>query len=182
MPEPALSGIRGLSRGRISIMSGRWRVWRVAKWAGLGVCCLILTAWGLVVDFVGGCDRCIEYLGSNNYVILTPGVVVWWWGDVVDPTAALGWRIRRFGSIPLPWRQRFGLALPFTSSRGPGKLVVSIPLWTLLCLVGAPTALMFWLDHHRRPKPGHCRTCGYNLTGNESGICSECGCKIGQEE
>lgn len=22
---------------------------------------------------------------------------------------------------------------------------------------------------------GHCRTCGYNLTGNVSGICPECG-------
>jgi len=27
--------------------------------------------------------------------------------------------------------------------------------------------------------PGHCRVCGYNLTGNESGICSECGAKFG---
>lgn len=27
-------------------------------------------------------------------------------------------------------------------------------------------------------KPGHCNTCGYNLTGNVSGICSECGAKV----
>lgn len=25
---------------------------------------------------------------------------------------------------------------------------------------------------------GHCQNCGYNLTGNESGICSECGTQI----
>lgn len=30
-----------------------------------------------------------------------------------------------------------------------------------------------WL---RSPYPfGHCRTCGYNLTGNVSGVCPECG-------
>ena len=29
-----------------------------------------------------------------------------------------------------------------------------------------------------RPKQGHCPTCAYNLTGNESGICPECGTKI----
>ena len=26
-----------------------------------------------------------------------------------------------------------------------------------------------------RPRAGVCRTCGYNLTGNESGVCPECG-------
>ena len=25
---------------------------------------------------------------------------------------------------------------------------------------------------------GHCRECGYNLTGNTSGVCPECGTKI----
>jgi len=25
------------------------------------------------------------------------------------------------------------------------------------------------------PPPGHCRTCGYNLRGNVSGVCPECG-------
>ena len=27
----------------------------------------------------------------------------------------------------------------------------------------------------RRWAPGHCRQCGYDLTGNESGVCPECG-------
>jgi hypothetical protein len=27
----------------------------------------------------------------------------------------------------------------------------------------------------RRPPPGHCRACGYNLKGNISGVCPECG-------
>lgn len=26
--------------------------------------------------------------------------------------------------------------------------------------------------------PGHCRSCGYDLTGNVSGVCPECGSQI----
>ena len=33
------------------------------------------------------------------------------------------------------------------------------------------------LVRERRPfyPPGHCQKCGYNLTGNVSGVCPECG-------
>jgi hypothetical protein len=30
----------------------------------------------------------------------------------------------------------------------------------------------------RRPRRGHCGECGYNLTGNVSGVCPECGSTI----
>ena len=48
-----------------------------------------------------------------------------------------------------------------------------IPLYAVLAAVAIPTFLVwrFW------PKPlklGHCR-CGYDLTGNTSGVCPECG-------
>ncbi|MCC6358656.1 MAG: hypothetical protein IT450_07930 [Phycisphaerales bacterium] len=34
--------------------------------------------------------------------------------------------------------------------------------------------LFWWLDR-RRPRPGCCSACGYDLTGNVSGTCPECG-------
>ncbi|MGQ9649774.1 MAG: hypothetical protein ACUVXJ_06675 [Phycisphaerae bacterium] len=34
-----------------------------------------------------------------------------------------------------------------------------------------------WYAPVRIP-PGHCQKCGYNLTGNVSGVCPECGEKI----
>lgn len=49
-----------------------------------------------------------------------------------------------------------------------------------VCLVAA--ALTIWLlgrwGHERLSPPGDCQKCGYNLTGNKSGVCPECGERI----
>ena len=52
---------------------------------------------------------------------------------------------------------------------------ISLPHWLLLATTVMPTAVLFWRDRRRRIPPGHCQRCGYNLTGNVSGKCSECG-------
>jgi len=49
-----------------------------------------------------------------------------------------------------------------------------IPLWLVLLLTAIPTAWL-WHRDRRRIRPGCCLRCGYDLTGNMSGICSECG-------
>ena len=51
-----------------------------------------------------------------------------------------------------------------------------IPFWIPFLLVAIPTAFLFWRD--LRHPPGHCQKCGYDLTGNTSGICPECGERI----
>lgn len=45
-------------------------------------------------------------------------------------------------------------------------------LWLLLVV---PTMLLIAIDLRVEFPHGHCRKCGYNLTGNTSGICPECG-------
>jgi hypothetical protein len=53
----------------------------------------------------------------------------------------------------------------------------------LACLYAAvlrhrwPQIQVWWVKW-RTPPEGHCRNCGYNLTGNVSGICPECGERI----
>ncbi len=60
-----------------------------------------------------------------------------------------------------------------------GRSYVVIPLWILLLSSGL-AALILWY-RHRPPKPGYCAVCGYNLTGNMSGVCPECGTEITQK-
>ena len=50
-----------------------------------------------------------------------------------------------------------------------------IPVMLLIALA-IPTAIFWYRD--RRPRKGHCLHCGYNLTGNESGVCPECAAAV----
>jgi hypothetical protein len=59
------------------------------------------------------------------------------------------------------------------------EIMLELPLWlpTLAAAVFAP--FLWWLDR-RRILPGHCARCGYDLTGNVSGMCPECGKRIAE--
>ena len=48
-----------------------------------------------------------------------------------------------------------------------------IPLWMLFAAIGIPT-LLVWRLVSKFPR-GHCRRCGYNLTGLTQARCPECG-------
>ena len=50
---------------------------------------------------------------------------------------------------------------------------LALPMFLPLVAAAAVTATLCWQD--RRPPKGHCQTCGYDLTGNVSGPCPECG-------
>ena len=67
---------------------------------------------------------------------------------------------------------RFGL-FPQSGVNVPHRYI-SLPLWIPFVLIGGTTLLLFWCDRHRIP-PCCCQSCGYNLTGNVSGSCPECG-------
>ena len=52
------------------------------------------------------------------------------------------------------------------------------PSWlAIACLfcLAVPGILAIKFSRVDEKKPGHCTKCGYNLTGNVSGKCSECG-------
>jgi len=54
-----------------------------------------------------------------------------------------------------------------------GYLSVILPLWIPFAGAALPTALLLWTDKSR--KAGLCPVCGYELTGNTTGVCPECG-------
>ena len=51
-----------------------------------------------------------------------------------------------------------------------------IPLWMPFLALGVPSFIVW--RRTRRPRAGHCVNCGYDLTGNTSGVCPECGTEV----
>ena len=58
-----------------------------------------------------------------------------------------------------------------------GWNMLAIPLWLPFGLTFVPATILF-IRYRRRTTEGHCQKCGYDLTGNPSGVCPECGSKI----
>jgi hypothetical protein len=83
------------------------------------------------------------------------------------------------------WRDKIHLEAKFTlgsifGPSAPSVLAESyfVPLWPLAVLLLAYPTLAFIrgpLRRWRRRKRGLCIHCGYDLTGNTSGVCPECG-------
>jgi len=48
-----------------------------------------------------------------------------------------------------------------------------VPFWCLIAVTLNPTVIL-WRRGRRIPA-GYCESCGYDLTGNESGVCPEYG-------
>ncbi len=78
------------------------------------------------------------------------------------------------------WRIGFaGFAFQRHPRLGGGYVVFNLWL-TCIVLAAYPTIALASGPYrrHRRRKKGLCLTCGYNLTGNVSGVCPECGERI----
>ena len=59
------------------------------------------------------------------------------------------------------------------------EVVLRIPYWPLAVLFAFLPAIWFWSWMGGTSRiHSHCRKCGYNLTGNTSGTCPECGTPV----
>ena len=62
-----------------------------------------------------------------------------------------------------------------------GRWVILTLYGTMACVIGILGCLLAHRDYARRLRRADlrpCRKCGYDLTGNTSGTCPECGTKI----
>jgi hypothetical protein len=99
------------------------------------------------------------------------------------------WVISRHGTLTLcrqygrDWGREFPgfdrAGFKYGGLRGPnGSLYnLAVPHWfvvTLLAMAPVGWAVSAWRRRHLR-RPGVCRSCGYDLRGNVSGVCPECG-------
>ncbi len=153
-------------------MARRWRVRRVLKWAGSILVALILAV--AFAELHWSASYCTDHIGLQ---LLGGKISFYWTVEAWSSDSPRGLSIGRCRDL--------SNALDYCSANGvlprgvalDGAGAVSVPLWILLALTGAPTALLWWSDGRRAP-PGHCRRCGYDLTGNVSGRCPECGASV----
>ncbi len=147
---------------------GRFRIRRILKWAGVAMCVLTFAVWVLSLR------------GTTYYYLHGAGGFGWSHGYM---TVMWG---QRPGQLPLGpgWRHRPQPAYqPITDPDvfpwpplGRMGNEVFVACWLVLSISTLFTICAWWA-HRRRIPPGHCKKCGYNLTGNVSGICPECGTK-----
>ncbi len=142
----------------------RYRKW--AKWVGLVGCTTLAAFW------LNG-PRYMHWVSPASYWLIS------FCDGCLD--------IQRFTSSfveSLPLRPGFSTGgfssrgrsvRPFVGSNANSTQIL-IPLWIPFIILAIPTAFFWYRD--RRPPPNHCQFCGYNLTGNVSGTCPECGERV----
>jgi hypothetical protein len=149
----------------------------------LGVFGLSYPFWGAELLALG------ERLGEQPRQIVVVVLCIAWFGLIIT-TGCLGgyhrnWWLTIGGMLVLfltPYISRgiARLALRQPPPSSLGMLVIVLPF--VLLLASAAHALV---AKTRRDRPGvgkcpsgHCLTCGYDLTGNVSGRCPECGAAV----
>ncbi len=149
------------------------------KWGGTAVCAAVLALWfvSIAAPVVwGNRSATIGSLCSGRIFVRHVEVV-----GMPRGTVSMGWMGPPARGLWGEWAS-YGLVLPYwnrsdlrVTAGVPGRAAeLVVPCWLLLVTAAAPTAWLWWRDRRRIP-PGHCQTCGYNLTGNVSGVCPECG-------
>jgi len=109
------------------------------------------------------CD--VAYERRRGAFLLGSGNVGFWiWGADQASFVQSRWVVEPHG-----FHHRW---LPYGRMEG-DSIMLLIPMWMLLLAVAIPMVVVPW--RNQRPPRGYCSFCGYNLTGNTSGVCPECG-------
>lgn len=134
--------------------------WRWSKWASTFACVAIAIFWA--ISYSG---QIVAHVGSQGAVFLWRGRVRQPFTGILPPdfSGPRGWQIYSRNTLP------FGID------------DIDLPLWLPMMLVAVPAALL-WCDELRSlvrrwstKLPRRCEQCRYDLTGNVSGVCPECG-------
>jgi len=144
---------------------------RGGKWAGVVLSVLLLSAWGLSYSWGVYAPPISRYL-----VFVERGFVRVTWSPNYRMIRAR-FELVRVPSGRVPRTEAWWLPRRTSKLLAPYEVwhALKLPLWIPCVVAIVPTIVLFWRDRRRRIPPGHCRRCSYDLTGNMSGMCPECG-------
>ena len=193
-----------------------FRIRRILKWAGVGVC--------IVFALVGfaSCTTVLEYHNGDGGCVVLGGATLYYRGGVTSPDSLSytlvplqtpqvvfpkpiavdvtlmrklhvfppkGWRMKYSFNPSMGktrwWRREFcGAFFPckrtgVQQTSGFWMQEIFVATWLPFVLAALLTLSAWRREIYNRLStripPGHCQACGYNLTGNVSGRCPECG-------
>lgn len=127
-----------------------------AMWLGLALCSVLIAGWSVSVP------KGYSYVfASRSHIRLSNGGLAYF---AAPGRASTGWHVSQTD-------RSLGLFWPILR-RINGNTFINVPLWLPFAISAVGTTCL-WRFGKRIP-PGYCR-CGYDLTGNVSGVCPECG-------
>ena len=112
----------------------------------------------------------------DGRIAVTRLVTTW---KPVDESMATSWFVDAMSSEGALWfAPRPGLNLDYHPM--PPHFVLTIPIWLIVMPFAVVLGLLSipWWRRLRRRWRGCCLDCGYDLTGNVSGACPECGADV----
>ncbi len=148
-------------RGKSSRLVGR------AFWGWATAVGLLLILW------TGSLRWRLIYEGTQLLVVIKEGEVRYMYTTSPYRARPSGWTIDSLrGRLVLTW--------PWWQSEDEYRYMGSVPLWIPILALSALSFVPLLLGRKRRSLHA-CAECCYNLTGNTSGICPECGTPIPDE-
>lgn len=150
---------------------------RAAKWS-LVLCVVTCAFWALGYWRYLGVTR-VASGGSFAGVAVRSGNFVFQWGT--SPLISRGWHLQNDPPDPLhPEVQNRGVIHATDKRSGATWTLVYVPLWLLFVALGLMPAYRAIVTRRTRYRLARrrCPTCAYDLTGNASGVCPECGTPV----
>ena len=107
-------------------------------------------------------------------------------GSIAHGSDIRDWQHFHFESrVPMRYRvwltTRTGFDAGVDRFQASTSAAASAPGWFCVLCTAVLPAMWMLRSRRSRHKPGACHFCGYDLTGNTSGVCSECGSPIAEK-
>lgn len=157
-------------------MGRRTKTQRVLKWIGTVFCVVIVAAAAMTLRWHA--HWLSPHMAVGVGVYAGAAYANWTPDDLANmppaaeaPSGVEVVTARSWSDVARRW-SRYAL-WPMSHSAANFR-VAYVPLWIVFVVAAVPTGVLWWRDR-RRILPVHCEKCGYDLTGNVSGRCPECG-------